>query len=57
MSTGKPTSMKGEHSVFDLDGHLIDYLNSDLRNAYYEFADGERTLVAGDERLYFPGWW
>ena len=29
-------------SVFDLDGHLIDYLNSDLRNAYHEFVDGER---------------
>ena len=45
------------NSIFNFDGDLITYSNSELRNAYHEYVDGEKTLVAGDERLYFPGYY
>ena len=45
------------NSIFDFDGSLITSSSFELRNAYYEYVDGEKTLVTGDERLHFPHWW
>ena len=45
------------NSIFDFDGSLITFSSFELRNAYYEYVDGEKTLVTGDERLHFPDWY
>ena len=45
------------NTIFDTAGNSVTSWSDELRNAYYEYDDGEVTLVAGDDRQYFPGWW
>ena len=44
------------NTIFDTAGSGVTSWNLELHNAYYEYDGEERTLVTGDDRLYFIGW-
>ena len=41
------------NTIFDTANNSVTSWGDELRNAYYEYDDGEVILVTGDERQYF----